>query len=368
MSKNSYLFVFPTATLGGAERVMFNIVYYLLMREEHVVVFIMSRGKQKGWEDIEHHKNLEMIICDYPSERKAMFPLILRLIYLSLNNKFKFIFSSHIHINAIISMLKKNGFFKGSYLISRESTVIFERDFGNIKYLFLFFYHYMYGQQDLLICQTQKMQDSLIKKLGFIPAKKIEVIPNPVNIQYIDDNLSGIIVKENLIVACGRFIELKQFDLLIEVFYKCCEEFPSYKLVLIGDGNERDKLREKVELFGLKEKVIFTGKISNPFQWFAKAKIGIVSSKIEGFPNVLLEMMASKVNMIISTPCADGIELLPNINITQDTSIYSIEVALRHALMGNYDYSEIYRSYIIEQRSIKSFMDKIENVIGNDLV
>lgn len=363
MSQNDYLFVFPTALLGGAERVMFNLISYLLMRGDKVVVVIMSRGKQQGWEYIENHQNLNMIIYDYRSEKKAIIPLLIGLMRLSLQKDFKMIFSSHTHMNAVLSMLKKMGFFRKSYLVSRESTVIFERFFGIKSYIFKFFYHFMYGKQDLLICQTQNMRDSLVHHLGFIPAKRMEVLPNPVNIEYIDDSIHKNGIKEDIIVACGRLIGLKQFDLLIEAFAQCHVEFPSYKLVIIGDGEEKIRLQDKVKILNLFDKVIFTGKISNPFEWFAKAKIGVISSKIEGFPNVILEMMTSRVNLIISTPCTDGLNLLPKVNVLQDDSIDSITLALKNALNSNYDYSEVYRSYIIKERSIEAFAKKIEKII-----
>lgn len=355
---NNHLFVFPTAILGGAERVMFNIIYHLLLEKQDVTVVIMSRGKQSGWEKLESFPNLNLIIYNYSSEKKAIIPLVMRLVQLSFSYNFNYIFSSHTHINGLLSFLKKICFFRGSVLVSRESTFIFDRFFGVKRFIFKFIYKYLYGQQDLIICQTKKMKDSLENSLGYIPAKKMEVISNPVNIDYINSSISTVI-KENIIVGCGRFIPLKKFDFLLQAFAQLTSKYDCYKLVLIGDGPEGERLRTMAEDLGVSKKVIFTGKINNPIQWFANAKIGVISSEIEGFPNVLIEMMASGINCAISTPCTDGVYQLPNVIVTADCSIVEIGKALEEVLESQLNYSVDYKKYIEQERSVFYFWNQV---------
>lgn len=355
---NNHLFVFPTAILGGAERVMFNIIYHLLLEKQNVTVVIMSRGKQDGWEKLESFPNLNLIIYNYSSEKKAIIPLVLGLVRLSIGYKFNYIFSSHTHINGLLSFLKKFGFFRRSIIVSRESTFIFDRFFGLKRFIFKFIYKFLYGKQDLIICQTQKMKESLVNSLGYIPGKKIVVIPNPVNIDYINCSISEV-QKDNTIIGCGRFIPLKKFDLLLQAFGQLDNKYKSYKLVLIGEGPEGEKLRKMAEDLGVVRKVIFTGKINNPIQWFANARVGVISSEIEGFPNVLIEMMASGIDYVISTPCTDGVYQLPNVIVTADCSIDEIKKALEHALESQLSYSEEYKKYIENERSVSHFWNKI---------
>ncbi|WP_340600813.1 glycosyltransferase [Acinetobacter sp. HZNU-JH01] len=357
MTKKNHLFLFPTAVLGGAERVMFNIIYYLLLEGHNVTVVIMSRGRQDGWERLEKFQRFNLVVYNYKSEKKAIIPLILGLIKISYNN-FDYLFSSHTHMNGVLSFLKKIGFFRNSILISRESTVIFERFFGIWRIIFKFIYNFMYGRQDLIICQTEKMKNSLETALGYTPAKKMEVIPNPVNIDYIENSISKI-EKQDLIVACGRFIPLKKFDYLLQAFSEINSQYPNYKLVLIGEGPEESKLKTLVEALGITQSVIFTGKISNPIQWFANSKLGVISSEIEGFPNVLIEMMAAGIDYVISTPCTDGVYELPHIHVTQECSVNELKIALQHALESQFNYSLTYQNYIAENRSVSSFWNKV---------
>ena len=364
--KNKALFVFPTAILGGAERVMFNLIYFLLNKNYVVTVYIMSRGKQSGWEIIESHPNINLIIKNYPSEKTSLIPFLIDIYKLSYSNNFNYTFSSHTHINALLSFLKKLKLFKSKFLLARESTFIFERFFGIWRTIFKFIYRFMYGKQDLIICQTDRMKESLIKNLGYMPAKKIEVISNPVNIDYINYQLANSQIDKpfrTLIVGCGRLIPLKQFDFLIKAFSKLENIFPEVGLVIIGDGPERKNLESLVETLNLSQQVIFTGKISNPIQWFAQADIGVISSEIEGFPNVLIEMMAAGSKQIITTPCTDGVNSIPYISITQDCSIEAIETSLRAYLKNPIDNSFKNKEYIHQNRSVEAFWQKVEGFI-----
>ncbi|WP_026471761.1 glycosyltransferase [Alkanindiges illinoisensis] len=365
--KYNFFFASPTAVLGGAERVMFNIIMMLLEEGHHVTMYVMSRGEQEGWDKIKDHPNLNFIVKNYGSEKTSLPMFLLSLIYLSYKNNYDFSFSSHTHVNGVLSFMRKLGLFKTKYLISRESTVIFERFFGLWRFIFKLIYRFMYGKQDLIICQTERMETSLIANLGYAPAKVIEVFPNPVNLTYISEQLASSQLEKKpfstLIVGCGRLISLKKFDHLIISFANVASDFPNTGLVIIGDGPERESLAKLVETLDLTDRVIFTGKISNPIQWFAKADIGIISSEIEGFPNVLIEMMASGSKQIITTPCTDGVNSIPYISITQDCSIEAIETSLRANLKNPIDNSFNNKEYINQNRSVEAFWQKVEELI-----
>lgn len=369
--KNKFFFAFPTAVLGGAERVMFNLIMMLLKNDHHVTVYIMSRGEQSGWNLIKDHPNLTFVIKNYKSEKTSLPMFLLSLFYLSYKNEYDYAFSSHTHVNGVLSFMRRIKFFRVKYLISRESTVIFERFYGIWRIIFKLIYRFMYGKQDLIICQTEKMKASLIENLGYRPAKRIEVISNPVNLDYIDKQLTSTKILRkpflNLIIGCGRLIALKKFDLLILAFAGISNKFPEAGLVIIGDGPEKYNLLALVESLNIKNKVIFTGKINNPIQWFAQGDIGVISSEIEGFPNVLIEMMASGTKHIITTPCSDGVYAIPNINITSKCSTLAIQESIDYGLTHLFNQSIENRAYIYEHRSVESFWNSVEKLLIADI-
>ena len=365
----SYLFVSPTAVLGGAERVMFNLMFSLL-DEGHDVIFVcMSRGKQSGWDELLKYKNFSSYFREYPSEKTSIFPFIKFIYKICREKDIHLTFSSHTHVNGLLSFLRKIKILNTKYLVSRESTVIFDRFFGVWRYIFLFIYKFMYGKQDLLISQTEYMQSQLIKNLRKAPCKKIQVLDNPVNFNYINLKLSeNNTLKYNLtkkvIVGCGRFIPLKKFDNLILAFSQM-KQRENYILILIGEGPELANYERIIEKNDLSESVIFTGKILNPLSIFSISEIGVISSEIEGFPNVLLEMMASGTKKIISTPCSPGVMKLPDIYLTKSCSVEDILLTLNKLTECNESNYLAYKNYIKDYRSSDVYIRNIYSELGD---
>lgn len=360
--QKKYLFVLPTARIGGAERVTFNLIIFLLRDKNNIITLVtMSRGKQESaWEELLSNSNFNWIIGYYKSEKSSLIPTTLKLIKLSKTFQFDYIFSTHIHVNSYLGSLKSIGYFKESHLISRESFSVFEKyNKGYKKFVLKRRYRFLYGSQDLLICQTEVMKNSLIKNLGFNPVKKIDVIPNPVNLDYIRSSIQDTIREEKLIIACGRLVNIKQHDLLIEAFDSFSKVHPSYNLVILGSGPLEDKLKDQLALLKLSNKVKLLGNVKNPYEWFAKAEIGVISSKREGFPNTLLEMMASGTSKIVTTPCAGGLSDIPGLIVTNDTTAESILEGLNRAATLSIDTSPVYQKYILKNHSVRSFWNRI---------
>lgn len=367
-NKLRVLFVSPTAVLGGAERIMFNTAMYLLMNGHHVTVYIMSRGEQDGWDALRDYRNFSFIVKGYPSEKTSLPMFFFSMIQLTWSHSFDYIFSSHTHVNAALSSMRYFGLLKCKYLISRESTFIFDRYFGVKKWIFWMLYRYFYGAQDLLICQTGKMRESLIRSLGFQPVRMIEVMANPVNIEHIDTMKADVLIEsipfDRIVMGCGRLIKIKRFDLLIQAFSLVANDFPEFGLVIVGDGPERIFLEKLVNELGIASRVIFTGRQNNPIKWFAAADLGVISSEIEGFPNVLIEMLASGTKFVISTPCTDGVVGIPDIDVLDECSVVALESAFRKRMNDRVNFSYSYRKYIEEKRSVGAFWHQIELLVS----
>lgn len=361
--KYRVLFVSPTAELGGAERWMLNLATMLVNTGHDVTLYVMTRGHKPGWDALENNPNFHAIIKNFPSEKSSLASMVKNLSSLTYTTEYDFIFSSHTHVNGALSFLRKIKLLKCKYLISRESTFVFDRYHGVNRQIFNFIYKYMYGSQDLLICQTNRMKSKLLRALGFSPAKQVTVLPNPVNINYIDKQLKDSSTKSKpfstTIVGCGRLIPLKQFDLLIKAFANINNHFPKSRLVIIGEGEEQSKLEKIIKDLKITEKVILTGRVVNPIPLFNSADIGVISSEIEGFPNVLLEMMASGTKQVITTPCTDGLSQLPLVKVLPSRDLQSIQEGLYNALENLEDYSKDYREYIENNRSVEFFWHKI---------
>jgi glycosyltransferase involved in cell wall biosynthesis len=247
--------------------------------------------------------------------------------------------------------------------IARESTTVFTRFKGKALMKYSMLYKLGYRKINLLICQTDLMKTQLLYHFPKIAKRaKVEVVPNPINKSQIEAQSklkANINLPKEYIVAAGRLIELKGFDLLIASLVKLKENYPNLKLVILGRGNLKDTLEYQAESLGIKNDVIFAGHVSNVYPYFKNAKVCAVSSRIEGFPNVLLQMM-SQNNNVISTTCAGGIEEIPNITTVETNNLESLYEGIKETLKNfNKSKINIHNEYL-NQRDISGFIERID--------
>ncbi|EOU1110683.1 glycosyltransferase [Clostridium perfringens] len=99
--------------------------------------------------------------------------------------------------------------------------------------------------------------------------------------------------KENqyILIAVGRLVKQKNFLFLIDVAKKLKEKNVDFKLLIIGEGEEREKIEEKIKKYNLYNNVELLGYINNPYPYFKKADLFCLTSEAEGFPTVIVESM-----------------------------------------------------------------------------
>lgn len=106
-----------------------------------------------------------------------------------------------------------------------------------------------------------------------------------------------------LLVAVGRLDWEKGFDRLIAAIAEARSRFPHIRLVICGDGVQRESLEAQVQSLGLSEAVVFTGHVANPSPYFRLADAFISGSVQEGFALTAVEAMALG-RPVIATPAA----------------------------------------------------------------
>jgi glycosyltransferase involved in cell wall biosynthesis len=112
----------------------------------------------------------------------------------------------------------------------------------------------------------------------------------------------GIGDSERVVLSVGRLSREKAHVDLIEAFKRLRQTNVdlSVKLIIVGDGPERSRLEARVELTGLKERVVFTGQVNDVQPFYAIADVFVLPSRSEGSPNVLLEAMAANLPIVAS--------------------------------------------------------------------
>lgn len=162
-----------------------------------------------------------------------------------------------------------------------------------------------------VIAVSQGVADDLAGHYA-VPAEHISVIANPVDI----DSIAARALEPNptpvhgpYIAAMGRLVENKNFALLIDAFAASGAEG---RLVIAGEGPLRGALEARIAALGLQDRVLLPGFTENPFPLVAGARLFVLPSNAEGFPNGLVEAMATGV-AVLSTDCPSGpAEILGN--------------------------------------------------------
>ncbi|MBT8265928.1 MAG: glycosyltransferase [Flavobacteriaceae bacterium] len=355
--KKRILIVLPNDSLGGAEQYLRMIASHFKQEDIQIIHF----NKIQGMDWFENDQNVPQEFMSYDSERTGLFKFVIRSF--KKRQTYDYIFTSHIFVNSLIGFLLSLGIIKSTRFIARESTSIFLRYKGAKLFLYKRAYTLGYKKMNLLICQTDIMKKQLLDHFPKIGERTaITVIPNPIDLHQIklkaqEDLPSNL--PDKFIVSAGRLIHEKGYDILIRAFNEINKEYPHLKLIILGQGQLLEELRSQIKNQKLEEHVILMGQVDNVYSYFKLANLCVISSRIEGFPNVLLQMMTQN-NNVVSTKCAGGIENIPGIITAETDNVESLKKAIISGLnkVDNLENRTAFDQFL-KGRNISSFIREV---------
>ena len=160
-----------------------------------------------------------------------------------------------------------------------------------------------YAAADLIIATSHGVARDLTGSFGIDP-DRIRVLANPVDLDRvraaIAEPIEAAILPAGeapLIVAAGRLAEAKNYPLMIEAFAMLRQRMPA-RLCILGQGELEGELRQLIVARGLSGAVSLAGFQANPWKYIAKADVFLLTSRYEGFGNVLIEAMACGVPVV----------------------------------------------------------------------
>ena len=145
---------------------------------------------------------------------------------------------------------------------------------------------YSVKRSDYIITLTDR--DKLLYQQRLNRTSNIETIVNPYE-QVISDSKKE---KENLIVTAARLVHYKGIDYLAEVAPVVLKAHPDWKWFVLGDGEDRAILEKVIEKENLNGQLVVTGVVEDVNPYLEKAKLFVLTSRMEGLPMCLLEAKA----------------------------------------------------------------------------
>ncbi|HEV2363918.1 MAG TPA: glycosyltransferase [Caulobacteraceae bacterium] len=138
-------------------------------------------------------------------------------------------------------------------------------------------------------------------------APPTRVIHNPIDLELIQRRAAAspaCATERPFVVAAGRLVRQKGFDVLISAFAGA-PAAAGLDLVILGQGPLEAALRAQAAALGLADRVHFPGFQVNPWAWFARARLFVLASRWEGFGNVVAEALACGAPALV-TDCDFG--------------------------------------------------------------
>lgn len=155
----------------------------------------------------------------------------------------------------------------------------------------------LHWRADAIVMQTRKSCECLGPKAR----ARACVIPNPIEVVPIAGPKRGAFV----LSATGRLTWQKGFDMLIDAFATIADRHPQWTLAIWGEGEARDALERQIRDHCLSERVQLRGNSRSPGDWVGQSDAFVLSSRYEGFGNVLGEAMAAGLP-VVSFDCDYG--------------------------------------------------------------
>lgn len=277
---------------GGTERALIKLSEILLENGNDVVIISVSGKNQTPYYNID--KKVEILFLGEEKIEKLnkvgkvfyYFNFLKKVKSLVKNEKIECIISGRHAISILLPFIKVKHKIACEhvpyYLIPKISRIA-----RIIAYRFL--------NKLIVLTETEK---NIYERKNF---KNIIVIPNALTFK--GEKISDL--KNNLLLAVGRFEKEKDFHSLLIIFEKIVKNNKNWKLKIIGEGSLERELKELTQNLKIEKNVIFEKWTKNIEDEYRESSIYLMTSKFEGLPLVLLEAMSVGVP-VIAYDCPTG--------------------------------------------------------------
>lgn len=309
------LFAIPTLDLGGAERVLVNLVNNLDRKKYNITVFTIFDGginRKNLKDDINYHFFFKKPFRGYSHLLKLFSPEILYK-YMIKENYDVVISYLEGPMTRIISGCPRNNKTKllnwvHTEIHKKKDLVRFYRNFEELIVTYSRFDGTVFVSQTALNAFQQTFKE--IKGPFLV---KYNTIDTEMVIRQSKEEVKDVKFDSKTfnIISVGRFVELKGYIRLIEIIKLLINDKLNVHLYLIGSGELEEEYRKVISQNGLKENVTILGYKDNPYKYVRQCDLFVCSSYKEGYSSTVIESLLVGTP-VITTLCSGMHELLGN--------------------------------------------------------
>ena len=346
---------------GGTERVLSIIANELSKKDDKFNIHILSITNESNSSYFALNKNIKterILQSKDVNFKKHYFQVIKGIRQYIKKNKIDIL----IDVEVIASLFSiPAALFTKTRLIAWEHFNFYEDNGSSLR---VFSRKLISRFSDYIITLTEQDKMNYLNNLNI--KGKIDFIYNPIE----NGDSTNCDIKAKQLISVGRLTYQKGFDMLCEVAKEVLKDNPEWKWIILGDGEDKEKLESKIKEYNLQGKLILKGKVSNVEDYYKNSSLYVMTSRFEGLPMTLLEAKSYKLP-IVSFNCLTGPSEIVRNNINGfliETGNVAAMVNKIGILLSDINKREDFSNKSnldIEKFKLKPIVDKWENILIN---
>jgi len=366
MYKKKITFLISTLSGGGAEGVCVGIANSFAENGWKVDLVVLNLNNEAYLNRIS--KKVNLVVLNVNHARYSSFSLFKYI----LKNNVKTILVFNYELSVVLTILrilfriKINIISRNISTFSAKMSQFYQLSLWD-RYVVAPLIKYFYHRVDYVVNQSNGMRDDLISiypKLNSSTCVIFNPIPTQL-IEYANQNDLSKIKKQDYLLCIGRLEKIKGFHHAIKAFAGIVKKYPYLRLKIVGKGSEEQRLKKIAIDYSLSDRVDFEGFTKDIIPYYLHARVTILPSLYEGYPNVLIESISMNTP-VIAFNCPSG----PNEIILDGRNGYLVEnqnVDDLRKKMLNFPYDKfIYKDLVnsIKKNHIDVVFKQYENLIN----
>lgn len=301
-------FFMPSAINGGVQKIMLNLVNNF-SKFKFQITFLIADGRGEMRNNIKKDINIKDLKVRFgKGDIKTI--LAFNKICKFLKNSKPDILCAAPGFSTVVAIIAKRRIKAKTKIVIMIDNKLSTLKQGKLKHKISYIlYKKTYKYADAIIIAHEEGYKDFINSFD-INENKIYRIYHPlINKEEIEfaERPNHIWYKNNekIVLSVGRLVKEKDFPTLISAFKIFKEENKEYKLLILGEGPERENLETIIKESNLEDSVDLYGYSNNPYSFMKYSEMFVLTSVKEAFGNVIVEALASGTQ-IIATNCNSG--------------------------------------------------------------